>query len=242
MDREYIMTETALVLTVLESTLRFLESGQGVLTESFSRIDEGKLQDIQKSVRAVIDLMRSNPEEFDDKMNELIEKGYGKALNAIGDVLARHGITADRIGSLIQNGYDGTLSTVKDILARHGITATRHHPLTGYPAIERTSVYNDELDRDRTLKAIQKLVMSRTHQFDDNFENNQKHSRLFVPKKLDGRYGYECKVVGSLADDIEGLDGDGLTVTLTDNHRYGFDDAPFYEKTYFITLSQAQTA
>lgn len=213
MDREYIMTETALVLTVLESTLRFLESGQGVLTESFSRIDEGKLQDIQNSVRAAIELMKSNPEEFNMKMNELIQNGYGKTLNVI-----------------------------KDVLARHGITATRHHPLTGYPAIERTSVYNDEIDRDRTLKAIQKLVLSRTHQFDDNFGNNQKHSRLFVPKKLDGRYGYECKVVGSLADDIEGLDGDGLTVTLTDNHRYGFDDAPFYEKTYFITLSQAQTA
>lgn len=213
MDREYIMTETALVLTVLESTLRFLESGQGVLTESFSRIDEGKLQDIQNSVRAAIELMKSNPEEFNMKMNELIQNGYGKTLNVI-----------------------------KDVLARHGITATRHHPLTGYPAIERTSVYNDEIDRDRTLKAIQKLVLSRTHQFDDNFENNQKHSRLFVPKKLDGRYGYECKVVGTLADDIEKLDGDGLTVTLTDNHRYGFDDAPFYEKTYFITLSQAQTA
>lgn len=213
MDRKYIMTETALVLTVLESTLRFLESGQGVLTESFSRIDEGKLQDIQNSVRAAIELMKSNPEEFNMKMNELIQNGYGKTLNVI-----------------------------KDVLARHGITATRHHPLTGYPAIERTSVYNDEIDRDRTLKAIQKLVLSRTHQFDDNFGNNQKHSRLFVPKKLDGRYGYECKVVGSLADDIEGLDGDGLTVTLTDNHRYGFDDAPFYEKTYFITLSQAQTA
>lgn len=213
MDRQYVMTEKALLLAVLESTLRFLESGRGVLTEGVVKIDEGKLQDIQNSVRAVIELMKSDPEEFDMKMDALIKKGYGKALNAI-----------------------------EDVLARHGITVTRHHPLTGQPAIERTSVYNDEIGMDRALKAIQKLVLSRTHQFDDSFDDSQKHSRLFVPKKLDGQYGYECKVVGSLADDIEKLDGGGLTVTLTDNHRYGFDDAPFYEKTYFITLSQAQTA
>ena len=35
------MTEKALLLAVLESTLRFLESGRGVLTEGVVRIDEG---------------------------------------------------------------------------------------------------------------------------------------------------------------------------------------------------------
>lgn len=213
MDRQYVMTEKALLLAVLESTLRFLESGQDVLTESIDRIDEGKLQDIQNSVRAVIDLMKSSPEEYNRKMDSLIKNGYSKTLNA-----------------------------VKNVLARHGITATLHHPLTGYPAIERTSTYDDELDRDKTLKAIEKLVQSRTHQFDGSLHDNQTHTKLFVPTKQDGRWGYQCQVVGDLADDIEKLDGNGLTVTLTDSHDYGFEDAPFCEKTYFIALAQAQTA
>ena len=208
------ISEQKLYSLILESAVDFLSHDSVILCEGLGNIDEGALSAIRDRFKSTADYWNRSDGGVEDKLKGGLEKGYGSILK-----------------------------TVKDVLSKNGITATRKHPLTGLPSIQRTSRYNDEINRDRTLSEIRKRIIARIPQYADKFSDKEYGGKLFNPAKHGDQYGYSCKVVGdSLVTQIENLDSDQLSVVMTGMHKWGFDDSLFIEKAFFISLPVEKTA
>lgn len=209
-----VISEQKLYSMILETAVDFLSNDSVILCEGLGNIDEGALSAIRDRVKAAADYWGNNQDNIEKKIKGGLKNSYGSVLN-----------------------------TVKDVLSKNGITATRKHPLTGLPSIQRTSRYNDEINRDRVLSEIRKRIIARIPQYADKFSDKEHGGKLFNPAKHGDQYGYSCKVVGdSLITQIESLDSDQLSVVSTGMHKWGFDDSPFYEKAFFISLPVEKTA
>ena len=98
MEKVYLMTEEALVMAVLESACRFVDSCNQILMES--SVDEFDLSSIRDAYQQSVDDWRHDPDRFVSNIFDSFHGDAKTALNAVRRALANHGITTgtDRDG------------------------------------------------------------------------------------------------------------------------------------------------